>query len=126
MNEFQDVLRSNVPPSGSNGLMLGLIFGRMAGLTSTEVVLTLPRFFAGCDRFCSSFLPAGPKEGELVAPITGLAVVVLDGASLGVPLIAGAKRGVVSPDVVVTILLKAGRAGSAADGGRARSSSMFI
>lgn len=99
--------------------MLGLIFGRIAGLTSTDAVATLPRFFVG-------FLPAGPMAGEYKAPIIGLAVVEFEGASLGVPLTAGAKRGVVSPDVDVSTLFKAGRGGSAADGGRARSSSMFI
>jgi hypothetical protein len=126
MNFVINVKRLDVPPSGSKGLMLGLIFGLMAGLTSTDAVPTLPRFFAGCGRFWSSFLPAGPMAGEYIAPIIGLAVVEFDGASLGVPLIAGAKRGVVSPDVVVSILFIAGRGGSAADGGRARSSSMFI
>ena len=64
--------------------------------------------------------------GEFLAPIIGLAVVEFDGASLGVLLIAGARRGVVSPDLVVSILLKAGRADSATDGGRARSSSMLV
>lgn len=107
--------------------MLGLIFGRIAGLTSAETLLTLPRFFAVCDRFCSSFLPDGPTAGDCVAPIMGLVVVEFDGANLGVPLIAGAKRGVLSVENVVSILLKeAGRAGSAAEGGKARSSSIFI
>lgn len=80
-----------VAPSGSKGLMLGLILGRKAGLTKAE--LTLPRFLppraAG---FSSGFLVPVAELGDAMALIDGLRVAegktdpdgVLRGPSFGV------------------------------------------
>ena len=45
--------------------MLGLIFGRIAGLTRADEVLTLPRFFAAWARFGSGFLPENDGVGAM-------------------------------------------------------------
>ena len=108
--------------------MLGLIFGRNAGLTRTlEPALILPRllFFLG--------LPSLPKKGvlalcgEVTADISGLEVAdpgrfivdeaVLKGPSLGV--FRAWMRGVLSADA----LPARGRRPGVADGGSAKSSS---
>jgi len=80
-----------IPPSGSNGLMLGEIFGRNAGLTCTE--LALFRFLLGRPAgFESNRLPTTDPVGEATALSCGLGMTELEalvsdalgGPSLGV------------------------------------------
>lgn len=84
-------MKGYIPPSGSNGLILGDIFGRKAGLTWTELVLF--RFLLGRPvGFESIRLLNADPVGEAIALSSGLGMTELDalvsgalvGPSLGV------------------------------------------
>lgn len=65
-------MRTDLPPSGNNGLMLGEILGRRAGLTCTE--LWLLRFFGSRNLSLESprLMPAPALLGEAIPPSLGL------------------------------------------------------
>ena len=125
-----------LPPSGSRGLILGLIRGRRAGETRCAApVLPLPRFLVLRATLLSAFLSRSRAPGvEAImgdANIEGLAIAelgradegVLSGPSLGV--FRAARRGVSSPETVVLSCGSSGRrAGSsvAAAAGSSKSS----
>ena len=66
----------SLPPSGSSGLILGLIFGLNAGLTIFEPPLMLARFFRVLLPLSCNQTDAGVAAlaGEAIAEIAGLVV----------------------------------------------------
>lgn len=112
----------NSPPSGSSGLMLGLILGRKAGDTRAEPLpLTLPLFLLPLVPFASDFLSLSRAPGVLAVKgepaTTGLAAEeegradtgVLAGPSFGV--LRAVSRGVASVDAGCTLVSICGKDG---------------